>query len=64
MAKKLYRSESDRMVAGICGGIAELYDYDPTLIRLIVALLIFSGMGSPLLAYLLGWLIIPSESEI
>ena len=63
MAKKrLYRSESDRMIAGICGGIAEVYDFDPTLIRLVTIVLIFSGL-SPLL-YLLAWIIIPSESEI
>jgi len=60
--KKLYRSESDRMLAGVCGGIAEVYDFDPSLIRLITLALIFSGL-SPVL-YLIAWLIIPSESEI
>lgn len=60
--KKLYRSESDRMIAGVCGGIAEVYDFDPTLVRLVTIVLIFSGL-SPLL-YLLAWIIIPAESEI
>lgn len=60
--KRLYRSESDRMIAGICGGIAEVYDFDPTLVRLVTVVLIFSGL-SPLL-YLLAWIIIPAESEI
>jgi phage shock protein C len=60
--KKLYRSESDRMLAGVCGGIAEVYDFDPTLVRLVTIVLIFSGL-SPLL-YLLAWIIIPAESEI
>lgn len=60
--KKLYRSESDRMVAGVCGGIAETYNFDPTLVRLVTIVLIFSGL-SPLL-YLLAWIIIPAESEI
>lgn len=60
--KKLYRSESDRMIAGVCGGIAETYDFDPTLVRLVTIVLIFSGL-SPLL-YLLAWIIIPAESEI
>ena len=64
MAKKrLYRSESDKILGGVCGGIAEVYDLDPTLIRL--ALILFTLMGgSGLLAYILAWLIIPSESEI
>lgn len=60
--KKLYRSESDRMIAGVCGGIAETYDLDPTLVRLVTIVLIFSGL-SPLL-YLLAWIIIPAESEV
>ena len=61
---KLYRSESNRMLGGVCGGIAEVYDFDPTLIRLIVVFVGLSGIGSPLLAYLIAWLIIPSESEV
>ncbi len=61
---KLYRSESDRMLGGVCGGIAEVYDMDPTLVRLLVVLVSLSGVGSPLLAYLIAWIIIPSESEV
>jgi phage shock protein PspC (stress-responsive transcriptional regulator) len=61
---KLYRSESDRMLGGVCGGIAEVYDMDPTLVRLLVVLISLSGIGSPLLAYLIAWIIIPSESEV
>ncbi|MEF8880790.1 MAG: PspC domain-containing protein, partial [Candidatus Nanohaloarchaea archaeon] len=57
-----YRSESNRMLAGICGGIAEVYNFDPTLVRLVALVLIFSGL-SPIL-YLLAWIIIPSESEL
>ena len=61
--KRLYRSETDKILGGVCGGIAEVYDLDPTLIRL--ALILFTLMGgSGLLAYILAWLIIPSESEI
>jgi len=61
--KKLYRSESDRMIAGVCGGIAEVYDFDPSLVRLVTLVFILSA-GSGLLAYLLAWIIIPTESEI
>ncbi len=59
---KLYRSETDRMLGGVCGGLAEVYNFDPSLIRLIVVLLIFTGL-SPLV-YLIAWLIIPTESEL
>lgn len=60
---RLYRSETDKMLGGVCGGIAEAYDLDPSLLRIVTLLLVF-GMGSGLLAYLLAWLIIPSESEV
>jgi phage shock protein C len=60
--KRLYRSEDDKMLGGVCGGIAEVYDFDPTLIRLITIALIFSGL-TPLI-YIVAWLIIPSESEL
>jgi len=60
--KRLYRSESDRILGGVCGGIAEVYDFDPALIRIITIVLIFSGLTP--LVYLIAWLIIPSESEI
>ena len=60
---RLYRSESDRMIAGICGGIAEKYDYDPSLIRLVALIFVLSA-GSGLLVYLLGWIVIPTESEL
>ncbi|QKQ98586.1 PspC domain-containing protein [Candidatus Nanohaloarchaea archaeon] len=59
---RLYRSETDRILGGVCGGIAEVYDFDPSVVRLITLLLIITGV-SPLL-YLIAWLIIPSESEV
>ncbi len=60
--KRLYRSESDRILGGVCGGIAEVYDLDPSMVRLATVLLVFSGV-SPFL-YLIAWLIVPSESEL
>lgn len=60
MSKKLYRSRTQRMIGGVCGGIAEYFNVDPTIIRLIWAfLIIFWGTG--LLAYLIAWIIIPEE---
>jgi phage shock protein C len=60
--KRLYRSESDRILGGVCGGLAEVYDLDATLVRLVTLVLVFSGI-SPLI-YLLAWLIMPTESEV
>lgn len=57
-AKRLYRSRNNYMLAGICGGLGEYFDVDPTIVRLFVALS-FLLAGSGLLLYLLAWLIIP-----
>lgn len=62
-SKKLYRSEDDKMLGGVCGGLAEVYDFDPALIRLVTLLLVLSA-GSGLLIYLAAWLVIPTESEV
>lgn len=58
--KKLYRSRTNRMIAGVCGGLAEHFNIDPTWVRLIFVLLFFLG-GSALLIYLIMWLIVPLE---
>ena len=59
--KKLYRSKSQRMIAGVCGGISEYFDIDVTLVRLgFAALSIFCGGG--LLAYIIAAVLIPEES--
>lgn len=58
--KRLYRSKKNRVIAGVCGGIAEYFNIDPTLIRLLWILFIFAG-GSGILAYIIAWIIIPLE---
>lgn len=60
--KKLYRSRKDRMIAGICGGLAEYFGIDPTWMRLIFILLFFLG-GSALIIYLILWIIVPLAPE-
>ena len=60
MNKKLYRSRSNRVIAGVCGGLAQYLGIDPTVVRLIMALVTFVG-GMSLLVYLIAWLIIPEE---
>lgn len=60
--KKLYRSDENKMLAGVCGGIAEYFGVDPTLIRL--AWVVFSLLGgSGLLAYILAAIIIPRNDS-
>ena len=61
--KRLYRSASSRMLCGVCAGIAEYFNLDPTLIRLAWALFCILG-GSGVLAYILAAIIIPPESRV
>ena len=57
MNKRLYRSERNRMLAGVCGGIGEYFNVDATLIRLLWAVLACSGTG--VVAYFIAAIIIP-----
>jgi len=60
--KKLYRSKEDKKLAGICGGLGEYFNADPTLLRLTFVLLLFvSGFLPMIITYLIGWIIIPEN---
>ena len=61
--KRLYRSRSERWLAGVCGGIGDYFDTDPTVIRVIFVLAALV-LGGGFLIYLVLWLIIPLEPEI
>ncbi|MCK5247982.1 PspC domain-containing protein [Candidatus Bipolaricaulota bacterium] len=62
MVKKLYRSTTDSMLGGVCGGLGTYFEFDPNLIRLIfVVLAVLPGIGIP--AYLALWLLVPEESK-
>ncbi|MGB2868024.1 MAG: PspC domain-containing protein [Bacteroidota bacterium] len=57
---RIYRSQSDRKIAGICGGVGELMDVDPTIVRLLFVILgLATGIFPFLVGYLIGWWIIP-----
>lgn len=58
--KKLFRARDNRMVCGVCGGIGNYFNVDPTLIRLVWVLASFFG-GSGLLVYIIAAIIIPEE---
>lgn len=61
MNRKLYRSSKNKMICGVCGGIGEYLNIDPTLVRLIWAVLACSGTG--IVVYLLAAIIIPQEPD-
>ena len=58
MEKRLYKSNQNKMIDGVCGGIAEYFDVDPTVVRLLWVLFSLMG-GSGILAYIITALIIP-----
>ena len=58
--RRLYRSRDERMVAGVCGGIARYTGMDPTIVRLL-AVLSFLLPGPQVLAYLAAWILIPED---
>ena len=58
--KKLYRSRKDTKIAGVCGGIAEYFNVDSNIIRLLAVLTVFFG-GGGIIAYIIAWIIIPLE---
>jgi len=57
--KKLLRSSKNYMLAGVCGGLGEHFDVDPTIIRLVWAAVTIASFGAGLLAYIAAWIIIP-----
>ena len=61
MGKKLYRNTNNKMLAGVCSGLAEYINIDPTVIRLIWALIGLTGAG--ILAYLIAAIVIPEKPD-
>ena len=60
MGKKLFLSDTDKKIAGVCGGLGEYFNIDPTLIRILWLVCIFAG-GAGFLAYILAWIIMPKN---
>ena len=61
-AKRLYRSRTDKKIAGVCGGLAQYFGWDPVIPRILFVALCL-GAGTGLLAYLICWLVIPMEPQ-
>jgi len=62
--KRLYRSDTDKMIGGICGGIAEYFTLDPTLVRIGYILLSLFTVFSGVLAYLVLWIVVPKRKRL
>lgn len=61
METRLYRSRRDRMIGGVCGGLAEYFGVDVTLVRLAIAALALITSGAGVLAYVILWVLVPEE---
>jgi len=61
--KRLYRSRKDRILGGVCAGLGEHIDVDPTVIRLVWAVVTVLSVGFGLLVYILAWILVPEAPE-
>lgn len=61
--KRLYRSRQDRMIAGVCGGIAEYFNIDPVIIRLLAAALLVPGGLPGFIPYVIMWIVVPESPD-
>lgn len=59
--KKLYRSTSNKMIGGVCAGLAEYFKIDPTIVRVVAVLLLLPGGLPGLLPYVVLWVVIPTK---
>lgn len=63
MVKKLYRSQTDKKIAGVCAGIGEYFDVDPLFIRLLF-IAAFVAYGTGILAYIILWVLTPAQWKV
>ena len=59
--KRLYRSRKDRKIGGVCGGIGEYFNIDPTVVRLIAVLLLLPGGLPGLIPFIILWVVVPEN---
>ena len=62
-SQKLFRSSSDRMIAGVCGGLGKYFSVDSTIVRLVFLLLLIFG-GAGFLLYLILWVVVPDDQRL
>ena len=62
--KRLYLSDTNKKIGGVCGGLGEMFDTDPTLVRLLVVIVgFFTGIFPFVIGYLIAWWIIPHRTQ-
>jgi phage shock protein C len=61
--KRLYRSKNERILGGVCAGLGEHFDIDPTVIRLVWAVITVLSIGTGVLVYIIAWILIPEEES-
>ena len=61
MDKKIYLSEANKKIGGVCGGIGDYFNIDATLVRLIWIVITLMTMGTGILAYIIAWVVIPQQ---
>lgn len=64
IGRKLYLSDKDRKIAGVCGGLAEYFGIDSTIVRILWVLAVVVSYGTGFILYLVFWLIVPRERNI
>ena len=60
-AQRLYRPLYGRMLGGVCAGFAQHFGWDVVLVRILLLVIVFFGCGTPIIAYLIAWIVMPSE---
>lgn len=63
MTKKLFRSKTDVKIGGVCAGIAEYLNIDPTIVRIVYAALTIAGWGTGIIIYLIAWWVLPTSAD-
>jgi phage shock protein C len=63
-SKKLFRSEKDKVIAGVCAGLADYFDTDPALIRILFLAGFIFGASSTFWIYIILWIVLPTESNV
>lgn len=59
-AARLYRLRQGRVIAGVCAGFGLRYGWDPIVVRLVLVLAVFLGVGTPVVAYVIAWIVMPN----
>ena len=62
--RRFVRNTQDRVLGGVCSGIADYMDWDTTWVRVVAVLLLLFGVGSPVLVYVVLWIVVPSDLSV